>query len=128
MPEQPPQTFSKLAEELIGDLRGIDSTDPARTRRRPTVELAPLIEQLLQKHQIGRESPEQTIRDHWRDVVGPSNAAHSHAARLERNMLTVLVPHAVVRQELFHHRSAILARIRKLPGCESVKALNVRAG
>ncbi len=128
MPEQPPQTFSKLAEELIGDLRGIDSSEPARTRRRPTVELAPLIEQLLQKHQIGRESPEQTIRDHWRDVVGPSNAAHSHAARLERNMLTVLVPHAVVRQELFHHRSAILARIRKLPGCESVKALNVRAG
>ncbi len=128
MPEQPPQTFSKIAEELIGDLRGIDSSEPARTKRRPTVELAPLIEQLLQKHQIGRESPEQTIRDHWREVVGPSNAVHSHAARLERNMLTVLVPHAVVRNELFHHRPQILAKLRQLPGCEGIKGLVLRAG
>lgn len=128
MPDLPPPSFSKLAEELIGDLRGLDSTEPARTKRRPTVTLAPLIEQLLQEHRIGRESPEQTIRDHWRELVGPSNAAHSHAARLERNMLTVLSPHSVVRNELFLHRAEIVARIRKLPGCETVKALNLRAG
>jgi hypothetical protein len=30
--------------------------------------------------------------------------------------------------ELFHHRDEIVARIKQLPGCEHVKAINVRAG
>ena len=126
-PDQP-HSFSKLAEDLIGDLRGVGPEDPARSRRRPTRPLAELIEELLQKNQIGRSSPEQTIRDHWPQLVGPSNAAHSHPARIERNRLLVLVPHSVVRNELFHHRDEIVARIKKLPGCADVKALNLRAG
>ena len=127
MPDQPHQ-FSKLAEELVGDLRGIEFDEPKRSRKRATQPLSGLVEKLLQDHRIGRESPEQTIRDRWPELVGAANAAYSHPARLERNMLTVLAPHAVVRNELFHHRAEIVARIRKLPGCENVKALNLRAG
>jgi hypothetical protein len=87
-----------------------------------------IIEQLLQKHQIGRESPEHTIREHWKDIVGAANASYSHPAMIERNQLIVLAGHAVVRNELFHHRDEIVARIKKLPGCEHVKAINLRAG
>jgi hypothetical protein len=123
-----PHAFSKIAEELIGDLRGNSPDDPARSRKRPTRPLTELIEELLQKNQIGRSSPEQNIRDRWVELVGPSNAAHSHAARIERNRLIVLVPHSVVRNELFHHRDEIVSRIRKLPGCADVKSLNLRAG
>ena len=123
-----PHSFSKLAERLVGDLRGVPSDDPLRSRRRPTRPLTELIEELLQKNQIGRSSPEQTIRDHWPALVGASNAAHSHAARIERNRLLVLVPHSVVRNELFHHRDEIVSRIRKLPGCADVRSLNLRAG
>lgn len=124
----PPHSFSKLAEELVGDLRGIAFDEPKRSKKRVTQPLAGLVEQLLQKHQIGRESPEHTIRDHWKALVGSANAAYSHPAMIERNMLNVLASHAVVRNELFHHRTEIVARIRKLPGCEHVKALNLRAG
>jgi hypothetical protein len=127
MPDQP-HAFSKIAEELVGDLRGVASDEPPRARKRPTKPLAGLVEELLQKHQIGRESPEHTIRERWVEIVGPTNAAYSHPARLERNMLTVLAAHAVVRNELFHHREEIVARLRKLPGCEKIKALNLRAG
>jgi hypothetical protein len=127
MPDQPHQ-FSRLAEELVCDLRGIASDEPRRARKRPTQSLAAVVEQLLQKHQIGRESPEQTIRDHWPELVGAANAVYSHPARLERNMLVVLAAHAVVRNELFLHRAEIVVRIRKLRGCETVKALNIRAG
>ncbi len=123
-----PHAFSKLAENLIGDLRGVGPEDPARSRKRPTRPLAELIEELLQENQIGRSSPEQTIREQWTAIVGPSNAAHSHPARIERNRLLVLVPHSVVRNELFHHREVIVARIRQLPGCADVKSLNLRAG
>jgi hypothetical protein len=131
MPESA-QPLSRLAEELVGDLRGLPYSEPKRSRPRATQQLSAVVEQLLQLHQIGRESPEQTIRDNWRTLVDPNggnaNSSHSHPARIERNMLTVLVPHAVVRNELFHHRAEIVARIKKLPGCGHVKALNLRAG
>lgn len=127
MPEQPHQ-FSKIAEELVCDLRGIPSQEPKRARRRATQPLSVIVEHLLQTYRIGRDAPEHTIRDHWVEIVGSASAAYSHPARLERNLLTVLAAHAVVRNELFHHRDEIVARIRQLPGCETVKAINLRVG
>jgi len=40
----------------------------------------------------------------------------------------VLVSHAVVRNELFHHRAGILEKLRKLPGCGAIKSLALRSG
>ena len=125
MPEQPHQ-FSRLAEELVGDLRGIASDEPKRAKKRATQPLAAVVEQLMQKHQIGRSSPEHTIREHWAEIVGSANAAYSHAGMIERSRLTVLTSHALVRNELFMHKDEIVARIRKLPGCADVKSLNLR--
>jgi hypothetical protein len=127
MPEQPRQ-FSRIAEQLVSELRRIPLDEPKRTRRRPTQALSDVVERLLQFHKIGRDAPEHTIRDHWAEIVGSASAAYSHPARLERNMLTVLAAHAVVRNELFHHRDEIVARIRQLRGCENVKAINLRSG
>lgn len=127
MPDQP-HSFSKIAEELVGDLRGIAFDDPKRSKKRPSRPLAELIEELLQKNQIGRSSPEQTIREQWVELVGSANASYSHPARIERNQLVVLAAHAVVRNELFHHRSEIVERVKKLPGCAHIKSLNLRAG
>src|SRR3954471_18207738 len=109
-----PHQFSKIAEALVSDLRGIANEDPARSKRRPTRPLAELIEELLQQNQIGRSSPEQTIRERWVELVGAANASYSHPARIERNRLIVLAAHAVVRNELFHHRAEIVERIKKL--------------
>lgn len=127
MPDEPPH-FSKIAEELIGELRGASPNDPPRAKRRATQSLSVVVEQLLQKHQIGRESPEHTIRDHWPSLVGAANASYSHPGMIERNRLIVLAGHAVVRNELFMHREEIVSRIKQLPGCEHVKAIHVRAG
>ncbi|MBL9190043.1 MAG: DUF721 domain-containing protein [Opitutaceae bacterium] len=123
-----PHEFSKLAENLVCDLRGVPSDDPPRSRKRPAQTLAHLVEELLQKHRIGREAPEHTIREQWPALVGSANASYSHPAAIERNRLIVLAAHAVVRNELFLHRAEIVARIRKLPGCEGIKSLNLRAG
>ncbi len=123
-----PHQFSKLAEELVGELRGVPYDEPRRAKKRPTQPLATVVEQLMVQHQIGRPSAEQSIRDQWVEIVGAANAAHSHAARIERNRLLVLAAHSVVRNELFHHREEIARRIRALPGCEAVKSINLRAG
>ncbi len=123
------QPFSRVAERLIADFRGIADESSARMRRRPTREIAGLVEALLVKHQIGRPSAEQTIRDHWPEIVGPANATYAHAAQIDpRGRLAVLVTHAVVRNELFMHRQMIVDRIRALPGCDTVRSLLLRAG
>ena len=127
MSDQPHQ-FSRIAEELVGDLRGMSFDEPRRAVKRPTQELASVIDQLMTKHQVGRPSAEQTIRDNWAEIVGAANAAYSHAVTIERNRLVVLASHSVVRNELFHHREQIVARIRQFPGCESIKSLNLRGG
>jgi hypothetical protein len=124
-----PHTFSKLAEELVGDFRGVAFDEPRRSKKRPTLALAGLVESILTQHQIGRDSAEDTIRAQWPALVGPANAAYSHAVRIEREKrLVVHVAHSVVRNELFMHRSEIVARIQQLPGCAAIKELNLRAG
>jgi hypothetical protein len=124
-----PHAFSKLAEELIGDLRGVAFDEPRRSRKRPTLALAGLVESIITQHQIGRDSAEHTIRAHWPALVGAANASYSHAVRIERERrLVVHVAHSVVRNELFMHRSEIVARIQQLPGCAGIKEINLRAG
>jgi Dna[CI] antecedent, DciA len=123
-----PRHFSQSAEKLIGDFRRVPLKEPKWMRRRPVKPIAPLIEELLAKYQVGRHSCEQTIRDHWSEIVGTANASYSHPVRIERGSLLVLVSHAVVRNELFMHRDPILQKIRQLPGCDHVKALHLAVG
>ncbi len=129
MPSDEPAAFSKLAEELIGDFRGVPFQEPRRQKKRPTKDLSVLVEQLLQKYQIGCDAPEHTIRARWSEVVGPANASYAHAVQIDpRGRLLVLVSHSVVRNELFHHRKTIVERLRQLPGCDHVKELLLRSG
>jgi hypothetical protein len=129
MARDEPKSFSFQAEKLIAALRRVPDDTPARMKKRPTKELSGLVEELMVKFQIGRDSPEQLIRDNWPELVGPANAHYSHAAQIDpRGRLTVLAGHAVVRNELFIHRQMIVDRIRKLPGCSQVRELNIRAG
>ena len=121
--------FSPKAREMIGEFRGVLPDEPKSMRRRPTKAMAPLIEELLVKYQVGRHSTEQTIRDHWADLVGAANAAYSHPVRIDRGRsLLVLVSHAVVRNELFLHREAILDKVGRLPGCDHVQEIRFVAG
>ena len=128
MPDEP-QQFSRAAEDLIASLRRLPLEIPRGMRKRPTKDLGPLIAQILVDNQIGCDSPEQTIRDKWIEVVGPANAQYSHPARIERDRsLVVLTSHSVVRNELFHHRMLILGKIQQLPGCDHIREINIRTG
>ena len=128
MSGDPPKPFSKAAEELIASFRRIPGGEPARQRKRPTQAAGDAIEDLLVKFHIGRPSLEDTIRGHWAAIVGAANAEYSHSLRIDGRRLAVQASHAVVRNELFLHRAAIVERIQKLPGCASIKEIWVRAG
>ncbi|HEX2862311.1 MAG TPA: DUF721 domain-containing protein [Lacunisphaera sp.] len=126
MPHDEPKEFSREVENLIAGLRGLP-TDTGRSKRRKTVELGSLIDELLIKHRISHDSIEHSIRDKWAGLVGVANATYSHPLAVERNLLVVLVSHAVVRNELFHHRESIVEKLRKLPGCDHLRGLTLRS-
>lgn len=127
MPESEPKEFSRAVENLIADLRQVP-TDDGRSKRRKTTAVADLIDALLIKYRISHDSLEHSIREKWPALVGEANAGYSHPLTVERNLLVVLVSHSVVRNELFLHRETILAKLRKLPGCDHIKGLALRSG
>jgi hypothetical protein len=122
-----PKEFSRAVENLIAGFREVPE-DKSRSKRRRTTELGSLVDELLVKYRISHDSLEHSIREKWPEVVGVANASYSHPVTVERGLLVVLVSHAVVRNELFQHREAILAKLRKLPGCEGIKGVALRAG
>jgi hypothetical protein len=124
---EPEKELSRAVENLIADLRGLPAED-SRSRRRKAQDLGPLIDELLVKYRISHDSLEHSIRDKWAELVGVANATYSHPLIVERAQLVVLVSHSVVRNELFHHRMEILARVQKLPGCSGIKGINLRSG
>ena len=120
-----PARLSRLAEDLVASFRKTPSEDPFKSKLRPTRDLSALVEELMVKHQVGRPSAEQAIRDEWANIVGAANAMYSHAVRIERGRLWVQASHAVVRNELFMHKEQIVEKIRKIPGCGDVKSIRV---
>ena len=128
MSKENEKKLPRSADELISDFLAVPH-QPDRSRRRPTLEVGGLVEQILIKHQIGRDAPEHLIREQWSQIVGGANAHYSHPTEIDpRGRLIVLASHAVVRNELFHHRALIVDKIRKLPGCAKVRELHIRAG
>ncbi len=121
-----PKEFSRAIENLIADLRQVPA-DRSRSKRRNTTNLGAVIDELLVKYRISHDSLEHSIREKWTELVGEANASYSHPLTVERNLLVVLVSHSVVRNELFLHREAIVEKLRKLPGCDQVKGLALRA-
>lgn len=122
-----PKQFSREVENLIAGLRGLPE-DKTRTKRRKAQDIAGLIDDLLVKYRISHDSLEHSIREKWPELVGVGNASYSHPVVVERGQLLVLCSHGVVRQELFHHRMEILARLKKLPGCAEIRGITLRAG
>jgi len=126
MPDEPKE-FSRAVENLIAGFRELPE-DKGRSKRRKTTDLAAVIDELLVKYRISHDSLEHSIREKWPELVGVANASYSHPVTLEHGLLVVLVSHAVVRNELFLHREAILEKLRKLPGCSAIRGIALRAG
>lgn len=128
--DKSPAQFSKLAEELIGDFRGVEVSEPRRQVKRRTQSAANVIEAIVNKYHLGDEaSPEQAIRERWPELVTPTLAAYSHVVEITKSgWLMVMVSNAVAKQELSNNRRLFLRKIQAVPGCSHIKGLNLRAG
>jgi len=126
VPNDEPKEFSRAIENLIADLRELPQ-DRSRSKRRKPAALGAVIDELLVKYRISHDSIEHSIREKWTGLVGEANASYSHPLTVERNLLVVLVSHSVVRNELFLHRESIVEKLRKLPGCDHIRGLQLRS-
>jgi hypothetical protein len=125
--EKDTPSFSRIAEEMIGDFRGIPFREPSRMRKRPTRDLDDLMHELLAKYRVGQHSPEDSIREKWAEIVGGPNAAYSHPYLIDpKSRLIIQVSHAMVRSNLSMDQTRILAAVQALPGCANVKQLLFR--
>ena len=65
--------FNRAIENLIARFRALPE-DPGRSRRRPTVPLGELVDELLVKYRISHDSLEHSIREKWPGLVGAAHA------------------------------------------------------
>ncbi|MCF3650979.1 DUF721 domain-containing protein [Synoicihabitans lomoniglobus] len=129
MPRRDPDHFSKLANDLIADFRGLPNDEPRRQIKRPTQSAANIIEGIVGKYGIGQGSPEQSLRDRWAELVTPTLAAYSHVVEISKSgWLVVMVTNSVAKQELSNNRRVFLPKIKAVPGCGTIKGLTFRAG
>lgn len=124
-----PPEFSRLAQELIGDFRGLAFHEPKRMRRRPTKDMGPLMDQTLSKFHIGRNTIEDSIREQWAGIVGQANAQFCHPFLLdEKDVLHVVYSHAMVHSNLMLMKKTILAKLKELPRCSTIRDLRFKLG
>jgi len=129
MSKKEPYSFSHVAQELIGDLRGISFNEPKRMKRRPTHELTELISDILAKHHVGKHTPEDSLRERWADIVGHANAVYSHPVSIdEKGRLLVLVSHSMVKSNLSMDMVRILPAVKAVPGCGQIRSIQLRTG
>lgn len=128
--KDPPPVFSKVAEDLIGDFRGLAYEEPRRQVKRRTRSAAEILEGIVNRYHLGdTASPEQSLRDRWAELVTPPLAAYSHVVEISKSgWLVVMVSNAVAKQELSNNRRIFLPKIKAVPGCENIKGLSLRAG
>ncbi len=120
--------FSRRVENMIADLRGVPR-DQSRSRLRETAGVAGLMDRILHKYRIGMSTPEEAIRDAWKEIVGEPNAGFCFPLRIDRDrVLIVGVSNPVVRQELLFHKALVLSRVRAIPACHHIEDVTFRSG
>ncbi len=121
--------FPRHVQNLIANLRGLPE-QRGWSKPREMLPLDSVVETLVEKYNIGQEGVEETLMRNWRSAVGGHTAHRCRPQRLidGGSRLLVFAANAVIRQELEFRKSAIVAKLRELPGCSGIRDLVVRVG
>ncbi len=120
--------FPRRVENLIANLRSFPENSDNSIVRQPC-RLDSVLEVVLEKYQIGKPRPAETIIESWKSIMGELNAHRCRPQRIDgRGRLIISVANQTLRQELNFQRSTILNRIRRLPGCAEITDVYLRHG
>ncbi|MFO7726650.1 MAG: DUF721 domain-containing protein [Oceanipulchritudo sp.] len=123
-----PGKFSRRQERLIASFRGLQA-DPVPARDSWAKSMGSLIETLVERHHIGKKTPEESIQENWTRIVGEAFARRCRPERIDRSgALIVQVPNATVRRELIFSEGRMLTAIGSLPDCHHINRIILKAG
>jgi|GEM_PF-1049935 len=119
----------RLRDNLLNAFRGLPETATPATVV-PPAPLGQTIAALMGAMHSKQPRLEHTIAAHWAEIVGDAKKAQRCAVQRigEDGSLVLIVPNAVLRNELQFDKPKILQRVRALPGCGMVRAIVLRAG
>ena len=122
-----PYQFSRQAENLIANLRGVPEDFSPIVRE--TVNLDVVCDKILRKYKIGVESLEDQIREKWIQIVGPANSIHCNPIRIENNsVLFIAVSNPIIRQELQFNQAIILRNLACIENGNQIRRIVFRSG
>ena len=130
MPHDQPSRFSRDVENLIANLRGVPE-NRSRARLRPAKSIDELLDRpILHGRRSQHPHKETVIMNHWAEVIGDTQLCHRcRPVRITLDAkLVVAVADPVLRQELQFRRKSMLARLQRLEGCQTLKAVVLMAG
>ena len=120
--------FSRLAENLIARFRDIPRTNSMMIDR-GAKPLESLIEVCLERHHIGRETAEECVLSHWKQIVGERLAHRCSPQRIDAHQnLIIAVSNPILRRELQFHEDRIMTALRSIEGCTHIRGIVLRAG
>jgi len=122
-----PYQFSRQAENLIANLRGVPEDFSPIVRE--TVNMDVVFDKILRKYKIGVESLEDRIREKWIQIVGPANANHCYPIRIENeSVLFIAVSNPIIRQELQFNQAIILRNLARIENGKRIWRIVFRSG
>lgn len=123
-----PGRFSNDVEDLISSFRGLPG-DPLPLRNAGAKPLDGLIESIVERYRIGRNTPEEAIQENWPRIVGPEFAKRCRPERIDPSgALVIQVPNAIVRRELNFMEDRIMTAIASITECENITRIVLKAG
>lgn len=115
--------FSRTVMNLLANLRGLPE-DRARSSDRDMKTLDAAVLDAFKKLRLDKPVPETAIVAHWHELLPARLARRCAPLRvLEGGKLIIQCENSVVKSEVRFHEKSMLAKIRLLRGCESVRAL-----
>ncbi len=120
-------SLSAQESRLLARFRGLaGKTSPGSLSR--TKPVSDPIRKIVRRWNLGELStPQQTIIQNWKKIVGLERAALCQPLRIvDGSRLIMVVGNPTLRQELEFDKRKILRRIRALPSCENIRHLQIR--
>lgn len=118
--------FSKKVEDIIADFRELPRTVTESSKQAP-VPLDTVLEQIKEKYNLERPSPERTIVENWNEIFGNLAGRCNPLSLKDGKTLVISVTNQTLRSELQFRKRALLKKIQALPFCEAISEILIRA-
>ncbi|TGK28010.1 DUF721 domain-containing protein [Leptospira gomenensis] len=103
--------------------------DPISSKKIDTSEFRSILQQLgITEESLREKISLHTLRNRWKEVVGPMFAPHSEVVSLQLGKLRIVVSHNAYKQELLFLQNRILRQSAQYLGKGSVRSIEISVG